>query len=166
MAFPVILPVRTMRYEPPPPHPSSLMESCEREIKVRSLPIVTQQFVCAGRSAELVLQQLLNFFLDIVKTRSNDLPNLLAVLNELERRHRGNRILAGDFFVLVHINFAKVSGGCLFGQLREGGGDALAWTTPGGSKVHHHQLVAGFLQCGVERLFCGVLRKSSAQAKD
>ena len=100
------------------------------------------------------LQVVLDGLFESLLVGTDDLADLLAVLEEHERGHGADTELLGDVGDLVDVNLVEVDlvlelG--RFGELDEFGGDDLAWSAPGGEAVDHDEFVAaGVVHGGAE----------------
>jgi len=74
---------------------------------------------------------------------SDDLGDLLAVLEELEGGHGADRELLGNVGKLIDVDLVEVGVGELVAVLDDGGGDDFAGTAPCGEAVDNDEVVFG-----------------------
>jgi len=100
------------------------------------------------------LQVVLDGLFESLLVRTDDLADLLAVLEEHERGHGADAELLGDVGDLVDVNLVEVDlvlELLRFGELDEFGRDDLAGAAPGGEAVDHDEFVAaGLVHGGAE----------------
>lgn len=75
---------------------------------------------------------------ELVLLGTHDGRDRLAVLDEVEGRHRLDLVGRGDFLHFVHVHLQEDDLSELLGVFDEQWGDGAAWTAPGGSEVDDH----------------------------
>jgi hypothetical protein len=97
------------------------------------------------------LSVLLDGSLEGGRVGTDNLADLLAVLEDEESGHGTDGVLLGGLGDLVDVNLEKAGVGVVVGELDDLGSDDLAGTAPGGEEVddHHAGLVEGGIEVGL-----------------